>query len=59
MTKTEKMLKLLPGLENTKDAIMFARYLESKGKRFLVDFGTENAREIAAELLANEDWEVE
>lgn len=40
--------------ELTEEQVTAARYLESRGKRFMVDFGTENAVKLADQLFQKE-----
>lgn len=52
MSVTEWLLRYSPvGLTLSKDAYRAALFLESRGKRFLIDFGYANAERLAADEL--------
>jgi len=51
MSDIERFLQRFPDYKTTSDQLAFAKYLEQRGLRFLIDFGFENAERIAWELI--------
>ena len=51
MSDIERFLQRFPDYQTTSDQLAFAKYLEQRGLRFLIDFGFENAERIAWELI--------
>jgi len=51
MRGVEWFLAQYPDYEVRPDQVAFAKYLEQRGLRFLIDFGFENAERIAWELI--------
>ena len=54
MSTLAEWARLVTWLHPSPEVLAVARYLESRGLRFLIEFGTENAVEKARELLAEE-----
>jgi len=52
----EKFLTLFPEYRYTWDQLVYAKYCERNGMRFLVDFGFENAESLAWEHIENGDF---
>ena len=43
----EEFMARYPDVKVPKDVIPFAKFLDQSGKRFLVDYGYENAKQMA------------
>lgn len=50
MTEVEKFLAREPDYEVTPEQVAFAKFLEQRGLRFLIDFGFDNAERITWEM---------
>ena len=53
--KVREFLRMFPDVQLTNSQLAFCLFLESRGQRFLVDFGYANAIEKAWELMDVED----
>lgn len=53
--KVREFLRMFPDVQLTSSQLAFCCYLESKGQRFCVDFGYQNAIDKAWELMDLED----
>lgn len=53
--KVREFLRMFPDVQLTNSQLAFCLYLESKGQRFCVDFGYNNAIDKAWELMDLED----
>ena len=49
--KVREFLRMFPDVQLTQSQLAFCVYLESRGQRFLVDFGYANAIDKAWELM--------